>query len=87
MAAAAHLPRARAQSECTALMWAAISGHADCARLLLDAGAIVDATDKVRGRPAASAGLPVLFGSTMLLATADPIRALLHNVIERCVHV
>ncbi len=38
----------RAQSGSTALILAAGSGHADCARLLLDAGADKEATDKVR---------------------------------------
>ncbi len=40
--------RARAQDELTPLMMAARFGHADCARLLLDAGADKNATDKVR---------------------------------------
>ena len=31
-----------------ALIWAAIEGHADCARLLLDAGADKEAKAKVR---------------------------------------
>ena len=42
----------RAQIGFTALMWAAVNGRADCARLLLDAGADNNAADKVR----ASAG-------------------------------
>lgn len=32
----------------TCLHWAAGRGHVDCVHLLLDAGAKVDATDKVR---------------------------------------
>ncbi len=48
---AAHLGR-RAQYGSTALIWAAMRGHADCARLLLDAGADKETTDDVR----ASAG-------------------------------
>jgi hypothetical protein len=39
---------AAAQHGWTALMWAAEDGHADCARLLLDAGADKDAKDVVR---------------------------------------
>jgi hypothetical protein len=38
---------ARAQNESTALMHAANGGHADCARLLLDAGADKEAKDVV----------------------------------------
>ncbi len=37
-----------AQCGRTALFWAACNGHADCARLLLDAGAAKNAADKVR---------------------------------------
>jgi hypothetical protein len=44
-----------AQYGSTALMNAASGGHADCARLLLDAGADKNATDNVR----ASAGVGV----------------------------
>ena len=40
----------RAQFGCTALMEAARNGHADCARLLLDAGADTEAKCKVRAR-------------------------------------
>ncbi len=40
-----HISGRRAQDGETALMWAA--GHADCARLLLDAGADTEAKDKV----------------------------------------
>ena len=36
------------QDGCTALIEAAWSGHADCARLLLDAGADKEARDDVR---------------------------------------
>jgi hypothetical protein len=39
---------ARAQEGRTALVWAAHCGHADCARLLLDAGADKNAKDEVR---------------------------------------
>ncbi len=49
----AHL--ARAQNGSTALIRAAMKGHADCARLLLDAGADTEANDEVR----ASAGVGV----------------------------
>ncbi len=42
--------RVRAQYGNTALMFAAQYGHADCARLLLDAGADTNAQDKVRAR-------------------------------------
>ncbi len=42
----AHL--ARAQNGCTALILAAGQGHADCARLLLDAGADKEAKMNVR---------------------------------------
>ena len=42
----------RAQEGSTALILAAINGHAECARLLLDAGADTNAKDMVR----ASAG-------------------------------
>ncbi len=38
----------RSQSEYTALMFAAARGHADCARLLLDAGADKNAKNEVR---------------------------------------
>ncbi len=37
-----------AQSGNTALIWAAMRGHADCARLLLDAGADTEVKDNVR---------------------------------------
>ncbi len=40
--------RARAQRGRTALIGAVVNGHADCVRLLLDAGADQDVTDKVR---------------------------------------
>ncbi len=43
---------AAAQSGKTLLVYAATNGHADCARLLLDAGADANAADNVR----ASAG-------------------------------
>ncbi len=36
------------QNGWTALMWAAQNGHADCVRLLLDAGADKDAKTRVR---------------------------------------
>ncbi len=39
---------AAAQDGRTALMWAAAEGHADCARLLLDAGADKEVKDQVR---------------------------------------
>ena len=42
------LVHAIAQRGCTALIHAAANGHADCARLLLDAGADKDAKDYVR---------------------------------------
>ena len=38
----------RAQEGDTALIWAGFNGHADCARLLLDAGADKTAANKVR---------------------------------------
>ena len=38
----------RAQGRWTALIYAAAEGHADCVRLLLDAGADKDAKDQVR---------------------------------------
>lgn len=38
------------QDGTTALLYAAMNGHADCARLLLDAGADLETTDVVRGR-------------------------------------
>ena len=47
----AHL--ARAQNGWTALIWTALNGKADCARLLLDAGADTNATNEAR----ASAGV------------------------------
>jgi hypothetical protein len=43
-----HIERRRAQSGWTALIWAAEKGHADCARLLLDAGADKNAKTNVR---------------------------------------
>ena len=46
---AAHLGR-RAQYGRTALICAGYNGHADCARLLLDAGADKNAANKVRAR-------------------------------------
>ena len=51
----AHL--ARAQFGCTALIYAAQNGHANCARLLLDAGADKNAktNDVRRVGPTASA--------------------------------
>ena len=49
---AAHLG-ALAQGGHTALMEAARHGHADCARLLLDAGADKEAKDCVRASPGA----------------------------------
>ena len=39
---------ARAQGRYTALIRTAANGHADCLRLLLDAGAALDDTDEVR---------------------------------------
>jgi hypothetical protein len=39
----------RAQNGSTALIWAARYGRVDCARLLLDAGADMNVTDRVRG--------------------------------------
>ncbi len=45
----------KAQSGWTALILAAVSGHTDCARLLLDAGADKDYTHEVCGRSNASA--------------------------------
>ena len=42
--------RRRAQGGWTALISAAVTGYADCARLLLDAGADKNATDQVRAR-------------------------------------
>jgi hypothetical protein len=42
--------RRRSQHGHTALMYAAVSGHADCARLLIDAGADKEATSGVRRR-------------------------------------
>ncbi len=38
------------QDGTTALLYAAMNGHADCARLLLDAGADLETTDVVRWR-------------------------------------
>ncbi len=53
MAGRAHVGRRRrAQYGRTALIYAAMEGHADCARLLLDAGADKNAANNVR----ASAG-------------------------------
>ncbi len=48
----AHWPHtnARSQDEDTALMHAVRWGHADCVRLLLDAGADKEAQDNVRDR-------------------------------------
>ncbi len=40
--------RARTQGGSTALIWAAINGHADCARLLLNAGVDKSVKDTVR---------------------------------------
>ena len=51
MAAAAHIwyiGRRRAQDGHTALIQTAINGHADCARLLLDAGADKEVKTNVR---------------------------------------
>jgi ankyrin repeat protein len=42
-----------AQDGWTALILAAREGHADCARLLIDAGAYMNATDEVRAVSAA----------------------------------
>jgi hypothetical protein len=48
-AAATHgHTRSRAQNGWTALICAATNGHADCVRLLLDAGADKEAKDSVR---------------------------------------
>ncbi len=44
----ARFGAAAAQGGNTALIWAGYKGHADCARLLLDAGADKNAKDKVR---------------------------------------
>ena len=59
MAVAAHLTpphtHTRAQYGQTALIRAVREDHADCARLLLDAGANTEATDMVRDRSAAFA--------------------------------
>ena len=41
---------AAAQHGMTALIWACYKGHADCARLLLDAGADKNAKNEVRAR-------------------------------------
>ena len=40
----------RTQDGRTALICAALKGHTDCVRLLLDAGADTNATDRVRAR-------------------------------------
>ena len=48
--------RARAQCEGTALINAAVNGHADCVRLLLDAGADKEAKTIVRGRVRSASG-------------------------------
>jgi hypothetical protein len=45
-----RLMAAAAQSGNTALILAGYKGHADCARLLLDAGADKNAVDNVRAR-------------------------------------
>ncbi len=45
------LLREHAQDEMTALLWAAMEGHADCVRLLLDAGADKDTKNNVRNLP------------------------------------
>ena len=45
-----HVGVRRAQNGDTALIWAAANGHADCARLLLDAGADKNTADVVRRR-------------------------------------
>jgi ankyrin repeat protein len=39
-----------AQVGATALIWAASGGHANCVRLLLDAGADTEAKNQARGR-------------------------------------
>ena len=54
--AVARGPISCAQWGSTALMYAAQNGHADCAQLLLNAGADKDAKNKVRGLIAASMG-------------------------------
>ena len=56
------LLREHAQDEMTALLWAAMEGHADCVRLLLDAGADKDAKNNVRNLPV-SILRALLFGS------------------------
>ena len=48
---------AAAQYGWTALIYAAVKGRADCARLLLDAGADTNAMSKVRARGGAMGGL------------------------------
>ena len=45
-----HIGRRAQMSGGTALIYAAHEGHADCARLLLDAGADKEAKDPVRAR-------------------------------------
>ncbi len=47
----------RVQFGMTALMWAASNGHADCARLLLDAGADKEAKNEVRDPAPSAVGL------------------------------
>ena len=54
-AAATWLGRRRVQNGSTALIGAAADGHADCARLLLDAGADKNATDNVSATDAVCA--------------------------------
>ncbi len=48
---------AHAQYGRTALIWAAAKGHADCVRLLLDAGADKEAKCKVRASAVARVGI------------------------------
>ena len=52
-----------------ALICAAENGHADCTRLLLDAGADKEAKDVVRGRVRSACG-PISSNLTLLIGVA-----------------
>jgi hypothetical protein len=80
-----HGGESDSQSGNTALMWAADRGHADCARLLIDAGADKEAKDDVRRRPLLCWGtlsISVFFISIVFQGLPRASLRQLHSIIQ-----